>query len=351
MQKKTTCAVLALLLVDSVLFSLPKACQGDVHEVTARKFCYDSFYRGFSAKKKQDTAVVIIGYNRPHYFRQLLNSLATNPESNHLPFFFILDGGPRARQNEYVAIIKNAPIKYKHIIKRPFNYGLHWNIIAGLRFMFDWCGFKRIIHFEEDIVVTPTYLELVLKLDTWAHAVYDNIGAVQAYFPCRMGLAQKEQNLDVVGETANYWLGYCMRKSIWDEIKDIPYEYEHMFLKGKAWAPSSIQKWMRVKMNQGRKTRKASAGKKNWSIPLNSYYTKMPEMDGTQGQCGILTMSLFLRGYSRLATLVNRAINIGVQGTHYNKELWLSHFKGITLDHFPEDRNLTTFRTHGAFIY
>jgi hypothetical protein len=305
-------------------------------------------YEHYARKADQETAVVIIGYNRPYYFKELIASLEANPESQTLPFFFILDGGDDATPQDYVAIIKKSQIKNKHIFIRPYNYGLHRNIISGLRFMFDWCGFKRIVHFEDDIVVTPDYIGLMLRLDEWAHATYDNIGAVQGFRPCRLSSEEKVKNLSRVAEFAGNWLGYCMRQTVWDSIKSLVYEYETKFLYPGRWRPEKIKRWMYEKLAKGR-AKMGIRHDRSWSIPLDSYYTYLPEMG--VGQCGLLTMSLFLQGYTRLTTVVNRAITIGAHGANYRKELWLRHYEGVSLTRFPEDKTLSLFEPLYEFVY
>ena len=61
---------------------------------------YDPAFFDYSTQRGEPTAVAIIAYNRPEYFKQLLESLAKNPESQELPFFFFLDGGDRTAQEE-----------------------------------------------------------------------------------------------------------------------------------------------------------------------------------------------------------------------------------------------------------
>ena len=53
-----------------------------------------------------------------------------------------------------------------------------------------------------------------------------------------------------------------------------------------------------------------------WVSPHDPYYEKLTDMG--VGQCGMLTMSLYIRGLVRLVTLVNRAITIGEQGANYS---------------------------------
>lgn len=342
----TILLIISMGIVGSLL-SIEKP-RADVHPLTGQRYGYSKKYEDFALKNKQNSAVVVVGYNRPHYFEKVLCALAANPESKTLPFFFILDGGSEAKQSEYTALIKKSGIRNTHIIKRPVNFGLHFNIISGLRFLFDWCQFDRIIHFEDDVVVTPSYLGLMLRLDRWAHEHYDNIGAVQGFRPCRLSKAEKHKCRAVVAETPGLWLGYCLRRSVWDDIKDIMYEYEENFLGRKRLPAADIKQWMIPQIEKGPLKRNIPADRK-WESPFDSYFTKLPEMG--VGQCGMLTMSLFLRGYARLTTLANRAVTIGVEGANYQSKKWHNHFKGVSLDDVDGDARLSEFEPLMKIVY
>lgn len=326
----------------------PYRFESDINPRTRQEFYYSERYNGFSQKSGFETAVVIFGYNRPHYFQEVLKALEENPEAQELPFFFILDGGKKAKQGEYIEMIYKSPIKHKFIIERPINYGLHFNIIAGLRFLFDWCEFTRVIHFEDDVVVTPTYLGLMLRLDKWAHKHYDNIGAVQGFRPCKMPVEEKIRKREIVAETPGLWLGYCMRKSVWDDIKDIMYEYEDNFLGGKRLESKVIKPWMKEKIKH-KKVFKDIPDDKRWASPHDPYYDDLTERG--VGQCGMLTMSLYLKGYVRLTMIANRAINIGEEGANYKSSKWHNHFDGVTLDIIEGDDTLVNFAPLMKVVY
>ncbi len=323
---------------------------GDLNPATKKFYPYSTSYRKYADTHHWDTAVVVIGYNRPHYFKQVISALEKNKEARSLPFFFILDGGSASKQQEYEKIINASFIKNKFIIKRPENYGLHFNIISGLRFIFDWCNFSRIIHFEDDVVITPHYLGLMLKLDKWAHEYYDNIGAVQGFRPCRMTFEEKVQNRAIVSETPGLWLGYCLRKTVWDSIKDLVYTYEKRFLGRDFLNVNRIKNWMKTTINEGIKpVIKDIHPSRKWQAPFDKYFTQLPEMG--VGQCGILTMSLYLRGYSRLTTLVNRAVTIGEIGANYKSDKWQHHFHDVKLDIIPDDQSLAKFVPQMKIVY
>ena len=126
------------------------------------------------------TAILVIGFKRLSYFQQTLESLERNPESQTLDFYFYLDGGRESRQDELIEMANKSSIKNKHIVCRDSNYGIGRHLIGARRELFDGLGYDRIILFEDDMILSPTYISTVLKMSDWAHQ-YDNVGTVMAY--------------------------------------------------------------------------------------------------------------------------------------------------------------------------
>lgn len=307
------------------------------------------YYHNFAQKTGQNTAVVVVGYNRPQLFKKVVDALSSNLESQRLPFFFILDGGPNSCQKEYTEIINASKIKKKYIIKRPFNYGCDWNIVSALKFMFDWCGFRRIVHFEDDIVVTPNYLRFILNLDEWAHTRFTNIGSVLGFGKRFTSKKEKYKHVSSVFKYAGLWLGYCMRKSVWNDIRTIVSEYEQILMTSshpRHWVKhpsviSTYHQWISKKLNTDKK-----------HVDFTEQTTIRPHITDANfalekfsgGQDTVLTFALYLKGYVTLSSSVNRYLCIGKEGTTFNEKMWKNFFAGIELDYFPSDAQLTKFK-------
>ena len=330
---------------------------------------YDIKYRDISSLTKQPVGVVIIAYNRPHYFRQLIRSLEQNPESQTLPFYFLLDGGSRAKQAENADIIKQSSIKYKEIIFRPRNYGYSKTVIDAYKFMFDWCNYKKIIFFEEDLVVSPHYIKLTLNLHEWATSNYSNIGAVSCWSYCFLNKEAKAKLLNRVQEpSTGYWwsfVSYCLDNDVWNEVGPLLYQYEEFidqiphtdeFAEArsitKMWegAPK-IQAWTRAlclnKLQIDNKNPilrfRTRPGKKvfpglNMYRAIRDHYS--PTGIASANEDAIMAFCFWLKGYIKIETVVNRITHIGEVGLHYDI---LNGFK-TTIDIFDEDAKLTTFK-------
>ena len=81
-------------------------------------------------------AVSVYAYNRIDYFKQTLEAIESNKESNYWDFYFFLDGGNGSKQKEISDLIMNSTVKNKIIIKRDDNYFIHKNIIEARRHFF-----------------------------------------------------------------------------------------------------------------------------------------------------------------------------------------------------------------------
>ncbi|MDT9225496.1 MAG: glycosyltransferase [Limnospira sp. PMC 1279.21] len=181
-------------------------------------------------------AVSISAYNRPEYFKQVVESLENNPESSFLDFYFFLDGGQESAQEENAKIITNSSIVNKHIIARHNNWGLGRNMIEARCTLFDVCGYDRVLVLEDDMVLSPYYIGLIFRLLDWSEANFDDVGVVQGWFPCQWNREEKLHHLDKVCVGNPHWWGYALSRKVWDEIKSLLYEYEDRFLKDRAYS-------------------------------------------------------------------------------------------------------------------
>lgn len=307
-----------------------------------RIFKYNKKYFNFSKKINKDVGILVVAFNRPAYFKEVLESLERNPESEYLPFFFVLDGGPKALQNEHISMIKKSKIKNKYIIKRKLNFGCEKNIIDARRFMFDWCNFDKVFVFEDDLVIAPNYIELILNLNDWAKKNYNNIGFVKGWHPCFSDRLEKSKKLNfIISDFSHLW-GYCMNKKVWDNIKSLIYEYEENFYKNlpcRAVLDSDILTWIKSKGNS------LSIKHKKRLINNFDFLTHFINKNKSTGQDAITHFALFKNDYLPISTVVNRSYYIGKIGLHstlefYNRE----NFGNMKLDVFDEDKNIKEFK-------
>ena len=177
------------------------------------------------------TALLLLGFNRLDYFEKTLTSLENNPEAHQADLHVYLDGGPNAKQSEIIKMVNESKFQNPVIVTRDENWGIGRHLIDARRELFDNQKYDRIVLFEDDMTLNPDYLRTVLSLDDWT-SKYSDVGTVMAF---NLNSAQKktqsEQLQKIIFTNRHFW-GYCMRRTVWEEIKEILYEYESKYLAG-----------------------------------------------------------------------------------------------------------------------
>ena len=294
------------------------------------------------------TALLLVGFNRPVYFKQVLTSLEQNPEAHTLDLFVYLDGGPQARQEELMAILQRSSLANLRIVCRQSNWGIGRNLIGARRDIFDRYQYDRLVLFEDDLVLSPTYISTVLKLSDWAHQ-YDNIGTVMGFNLNTDGRDKQRGDLDKVIATNRHFWGYCLTRRVWDHIKPVLYEYEERFLQGRSYRQRNDRKirWQFIPywMNQPRRQPKGPLLEVPESVIQPPYPRQRQWWKGITSQDGITALALWVGGYLRLTTLVPRGAYIGQKGFHAKPRSFKKH--GFDRQQFivfaKEDRALTGF--------
>jgi len=318
----------------------------NVHDITG--YQYPAQYYNYAEHYNYDTGIVIIAYNRPHYFKQVVDSLVENAEAQTLPFFFVLDGGIHATQQENIEIINNADIKTKYIIARDHNYGCGHNILDARRFMFEWCGFEKVFVFEDDMIVSPQYISLVLNVYRWAQESYDNVGAVQA-IRVDSHANNKTQKLNGVCDSFDQWWAYCMDKRAYYAIKEMMDEYEDRFLLN--WPQDILNRpaiagWMcEYNSKPIMSSSKAFPAWLNYSQLFNKRINYMRKCRRHRDGQDVETHFAFYKaGLVKITTVVPRACYIGKFGMLYTPRLWqLRGHKDEVLNCYAEDINRNQF--------
>lgn len=324
------------------------------------EYCYEEMYRSCSSVMDQDTAILVVAFNRPDYLQQCIKSIEANPESEYMPCIFALDGGPKSKQEENIALIEESSIKRKIILLRDRNYGCPKNHIDAKRFAFNWCNFKRVIITEDDILISPQYIRFILNLHDWATTKYDNIGAVQAWSYCFLPASEKQKKLDLVRENDRCWsfVTYCIDLVAWKKIEPVLYTYESFideipsteeFDKARSkpsfwFGAEKIRQWIYGIVN-GKKDPGIHQGSEFLASRYNKLFRDFFKRRNLQpNQDNLMGLSFFMNDLIKLSTVVNRAIHIGAEGISFNQDLFIKHnYHKIILDTFTQDCQITKF--------
>ena len=294
-----------------------------------------------------NTAIALIGYDRPKYFGQVLASIARNPEAKDWPLFVFLDGPAGAEQDEQARAVALSDIANPYVVQYDGNVGCGLNIIMARQYLFDRLEFDRVFIMEDDLVISPHYFGLVSRLMDWCEAEYSDIGVVQGYWHCRENVDWKRQHLADVATGNPHWWGYLMTRPAWNAISPMMMEYAGMFLQGRPywqrdevgiriWARSKLLAW------DGR-YRGERQFPHHWREHYN-YWQRTEHPLPASGQDGMTALSLQVAGLKKVCTVVNRGVNIGASGMHTNAASWQrNRMDEIKLDVFDEDKTLSEF--------
>ena len=313
------------------------------------------------------TAVMVVAFDRPDYFRRVVNSLERNPEAEDLPFWFFLDHRPASESRQVEEIARVNKIRNKIIIRREENLGTGRNILGGLRRLFDREGYDRVLVFEDDMIVNPQYIGLTLWLSDQYHQ-YANVGTVQAHAKDPRDREAQLRDVRSLRLTTQHFWGYCMTKPVWEAIKPYMYDYEALFLAGVTSYSRrdhmGIRKWMRSMLSAEPRT---PMGERILSVPrefarpylrqitFGRRYRllKMVARDAEwarrwawrlrptpTGQDAVMNLALQMQGLHRVTTRIPRTRYIGEDGQHSNSAVYA--FQGWATSRtfeWPEDED------------
>jgi len=286
----------------------------------------------------------MIAYNRPHYFRPVVESIAANPEAQTMPFHFYLDGGPDATQEENRHIIAESGLPHVHVTCRDTHIGCEANTIRAHHDMFAHSDYDSIIHLEDDLVLGPHYLGLMVRLLSWATANHDNVAGVQAWNRCVLDVEAKRSKLGVVEPrfTSRHWWGYSLTRRAWDEMLPVIAEYESRFVdgcNGDNLDDGAVRGFIRDVVGGG----PASLSGRVLRPPLWVEESFRHPTTAT-GNDSIHALAMWKAGLVRLCTVVNRALPVGRVGLHGTEAFFEQAGLGeVKLDIFAEDETLDSF--------
>ena len=267
------------------------------------------------------TAIVLIGYNRPNYFKEVVDSLA--PQVSDKPVYLFLDKPQEEGQTPMMAEQEQyARSKFKKlaVVKRPVNFGCGMNIIDARDKIFSL--HERAFIIEDDMVLDKNYIEYCEKLWDWSQQ-FSNVGAVQGWSHCLMTPAQKKRNNKVVFPTFQNAWGYLMSAEVWKSIRQHMLDYVS-FIREVPYANRD-----NLRISRFMKTYRDRSFSPDGANPVRlDQLSQNQEREFLEncptGQDGMTYLALRHMGLVRLAPVANRATYIGKSGIHstpamYNK--------------------------------
>lgn len=267
--------------------------------------------------------IALIACNRFEYFKQVVDSLKHQVKDRNIYLFLDkpLDNSSREGHNEY---FQESFSKYNCCFSfiRSEHFGCGLNIIDARDTIFQTEAEAAFI-FEDDLIVSSNYIKFTEEMYNKYTRTHFNVGAMQSWSECHLSLEEKkEKTLDVFSTYENLW-GYLLSKRCWEDIKPLVMEYANLFLKKNAdyrqRPHQEIYKWLLLQHIKHPR----------FLYPLSYINNKEEEIGRINymkqfitGQDAVTIHSMYIKGYVRLATIVNRGKYIGERGVHKNPAMF-----------------------------
>lgn len=168
--------------------------------------------------------IVIISFNRPDYFRRVLDSLAAQVDAAifEREIFLFQDGAynrhsgsTRCSQETIDQIVNDFHRVFPRgtVMAAPENLGIALNFARAENFVFTERGFEAAVFFEDDLVLGKYYLKTLDKLLDYAMHTH-RIGYVTAYGNHKATLAEQIANKSKLTLMGQNW-GFGLTRRQW----------------------------------------------------------------------------------------------------------------------------------------
>jgi hypothetical protein len=246
----------------------------------------------------------LISYDRPHYFKQVIESLEKQTYLQNTDFHLFQDGAKNkfsGRCGAYRRNIKSCidvftnsklPNKGYHINK--LNVGNAINQFEAVEYLSKKYDYFMII--EDDVILSTNYLRMIRILIEQYLLEDNNIFSLGLSFTRLCKLQDINQNLNKVKLQNMHWWAECWRSKNWLKIKPYFIQYYNL-VKAVDYMrrdPFIIKRF------------------------FHSHGFNIPQTSQDAGK----DFALFKTGLKRLTTVVNRGFYIGEVGMHFRPQTY-----------------------------
>jgi len=168
------------------------------------------------------TAVAIISFNRPHYLRPVLESIAKQTTFSDYDYFLFQDGAVNTFSNERHAKdedidescrLAESIIPGIKIERSVDNIGIYLNFRRAEQYLFKECDYSRIYFFEDDFLIRNDYFEtLKCMMDAYEGMPIAEVSAIGNH---AASVEAQKKNLDKLVVGLHHW-AYGLYKDKWE---------------------------------------------------------------------------------------------------------------------------------------
>lgn len=269
------------------------------------------------------TALAIVCWNRPDYFSKLITSLESNLDDlSDVDIHLFVDGdicaftGERMTDKEpiykNISIFQNALLPNKFLYTRTLNVSVAIHQFQMMQMLTP--IYERIIFLEDDVVVSPNFVVLMLKaLDQFNND--DRIFSVSPGFKLMCKPGEEELYRDALRFTEGHFWAEAIWSKRWRVI--LPRLQEYMdIVSTRAYRQRDNQK-------------------------INALFSRYGRTMSATSQDNAKDWAISVSGLKRARFMVNRATGIGEEGLHSTKEKLRKSGDGFNkIQVFDDDKKL-----------
>ncbi len=272
--------------------------------------------RGAGRAAEGELAVCFIAFDRPRYFRQVLESVAGQRDAGPLAVYCFLDGAV----NPFSGLCRGSPAGIRRsaeLFRRvfpsgelhasPHNLGVALNFDRAERHVYDIRRHDYAVFLEDDLVLQPHYFRNIRAMIA-RFGSNRRIGMFNAYGDHDASLADQERNRHRIKPMGHLW-AFCLPRARWIE-REVYYAEYLAYIRHVDY-PMRSDRWIQ-----------------------QTLYRRWGGGPMATSQDGAKTLAMLRAGQVILSTYTNNAWYIGSRGTHCSPELFAR-------DGYPERKKLT----------
>lgn len=280
-------------------------------------------YNEFNNEK---TCLMITGYNRPDYMKEVVESLNICNELENIPVFIFLDGGYNSLQKQNAVECSKIIFKNKFLKMREYNYGCERNVLNSIYYIFNELNFENIFILEDDLVVCKNYFKYIFSNFKKIKLFDESAGMFQGWNKCTLNPEEKKHNLGKyeIDNGEHLW-GYLLTKETWQKILPIVDKYKVIL--DSATSKENFKKELETSL-YSEICKLYLSLLKQYNLENQDIYKRYTQKPINPGQDEIIAFAMKCVGLKRYYPVVNRCKYIGKVGLHSTE----IDYKNLQLD-------------------
>jgi len=248
------------------------------------------------------TAILIIGYNRPNLFKQVVTSVKNN-NSDYRKYISLDNCGDDSIIKKHIDICRdNFPTFSFELRNNRVRQDIH--IFKSLKTVFEQ-GYDRVIYLEDDTLISDNGIKLLDNILNWTDSCLKNVGMAQLWSNRTFTINDIIRDENVLAYTGENLWGAVIKKECWFSCLPV------------------IEKYMEELDYKDFTKIRAMLARMDVNIRgIPEFYRAELMKDYVMGWDGFFHKLYMSKGWRRVSTVIPRCINIGKDGENSCQEAW-----------------------------